>query len=397
MADAPALAHLAAAIDGGDGMKLVDLLADPEPSFARAPDPSDLLAAQASEHQALPPIADGVDLKILTANVGLLDRWYPFTTVGVPEIDHRREYFADILLADGWDVLCLEEVWEDADVDRVRAAAESRGYRVYAGTSAHHQEHGLVIAIRESILDPGAPEVQIERQFENEYDAETFPGPGVRRGYLSWSFGHAASGAKLRVIATHVVAYNQHWRTRTFEARELGLFAATSPSDELVILGGDFNAGPYYPTDVFGEVDGEPVGEWFRNAIMYPVLLHYGEMIDVLAAAGRATDVAAMDAQVDLYDAAAWAREAYGDAAACPERVGEVLTWDWCNDLAFASGGETEWGARLDFIFLRDLKKIARVRDASVVYVDPIQMGDRALYLSDHFGVATTLRVPAGS
>lgn len=394
VAEVPVLAHLAAAMDDADALTLTELLADEAPVFRDAPDPSALLEGQAIAHQALAPIEDGVDLRVLSFNAGLLDRWYPFTHVGVPEVDLRREHFADLLFADGWDVLCLQEVWEDAEVERLRVVAEDRGYRVFTGSPAHRKEHGLVIAIRSAIIDADAPESQIERQFEQEYDVEKFPGPGVERGFLSWSFGHAPSGERLRVISTHIASYAQRWRIRTFQARELGLFVAGAPTDEVVIVGGDFNAGPYYPEDLFGEVDGEPVGEWFRNAIMVPIFLHYGEVIDVFAAAGRATDVAAMDAQLD-YDAAAWRSEPYGDAAGCAASNGQVLTWDWCNDLAFQQGGETEWGARLDFIFLRDRQAKARVIDASLVYTAPIQMGDRALALSDHYGVATTLRLPA--
>lgn len=58
------------------------------------------------------------------------------------------------------------------------------------------------------------------------------------------------------------------------------------------LLGGGLSlAGAYYPLDTFGEVDGEAVTDWWRNAQAYALLLHYGGLYGVFAAAGEARDV----------------------------------------------------------------------------------------------------------
>ncbi len=391
--ESPALLHVAAALEGGGDRTVADLLADEEPKFKAAPDPSDLFDAMYVEHKALPPLAEGDNLRVLTFNVGLLDRWYPFVTVGVPEVDARRARLAEMILSDGWDVLFLQEAWEHVDVQRFEAAAASRGYRVYGGSRQSHDQHGLVIIVREAIIDPVYREVIDEVDFDQQYEPEDFPGPGVRRGYITWRFRHATTGVDLRLVSTHIVSYNDRWFARDFEVRELGLAVRGAPAEEVVIVGGDFNAAPYYPHDSFGMVDGEPVTGWWRNSMMYPLMLHYGGMVDVHALAQPATDVSLM-AMVPPYDEAGWAREPYGDRSWCEGQVNTTFSWDWCNELAFASGGETEYGARLDYLFLRDRQRQARVLESSLVYTDAVDFGEAGeLPRSDHYGFAATLRI----
>ncbi|MCY1004927.1 hypothetical protein OV079_04950 [Nannocystis pusilla] len=109
LVDSPILQHLAAALDDGATLRTSDLFYAERLRFTAAPDPSALLAAQASEHAALPPLAAPATLKVLTYNVGLLNRWYPFTHVGVPYYVERRAEVPARLLGDGWDVLFLQE------------------------------------------------------------------------------------------------------------------------------------------------------------------------------------------------------------------------------------------------------------------------------------------------
>ncbi len=392
--ESPVLEHLGQAYEGGGDRTIGSLLADPDPVFNTPPNPRALLDRQLAEHASLLPIDDGANLRVLTFNLGLLDRWYPFTTADVPEVDLRREHVPPRVFSGGWDVLCFQEVFETIDVDRIRLAAEDRGYRIYEGTSKNHGKHGLVIAVREALIDDEGQEYKHEQIYEQQYDTEHFPGPGVARGFLSWSFVHAPTGQRVTVLDTHTSSFAARWRVRAFQARELGLYVRSRVAKEIVVLGGDFNAAPYYPEDVFGVDDGEAVGEWFANTIMYPVLLHYagGWMIDAMAASGVADDIDAIDG-LPAYDEAAWDREPYGDRSLCDAEK-FTLSWDWCNPLGFDNyGGASEYAARIDYIFVRDLGDDVRVLDAGLHYTEPETLGDVDIELSDHYAVGATLRL----
>src|SRR5690606_33419513 len=130
--------HLAAALEGGEGLQVSDLYFKERLRFKEAADPSQLFAAQAAAHAMLPPLAASEPLRVLTYNTGLLSRWYPLTHVGVPRYQERRERAPELLLGDGWDVLLLQETWELVDVDRFAAEAKAPGHAIYAGRDKNH-------------------------------------------------------------------------------------------------------------------------------------------------------------------------------------------------------------------------------------------------------------------
>jgi endonuclease/exonuclease/phosphatase family metal-dependent hydrolase len=387
LADAPALAHLAAAIDAPEGLTVEDLFRD-RPGYARAPDPSAWLAEMRAEHEAILPAPVAEPLRVLTFNTGLLDRWYPFAVVQVPHVDVRRERSPVELLGDGWDVLLLQEVWDERDVQAFEAEAARRGYLSHAGSSEAHEEHGLLVLVRESLVDPEGPDDRGEATFELQRDIERFPGPGVERGFLSWRFRHAPTGVVIHLFATHTTAFPELSWVRDAQARQLGLATRDVPDDELVVVAGDINAGPYYPHDAFAAVDGEPVVGWWRNAQAYALLLHYGGLWDAHAAAGQADDVAVMD-RLPAYGPA-YLREPLGDAALCEELAGAFTATD-CNSLYFGQYAGTEYPARIDHVLVRDPSGRARVRDSVVVYTEALP--GETFELSDHYGVGVTLLV----
>lgn len=386
LVDSPALAHLAAALDGAEGITVEELYRQ-RPAYARAPDPSVLLAEMRNTHRALPPQGPAERLRVLTYNAGLLDRWYPFTTIQVPFVDDRRRRMPGVLLADGWDVLLLQEVWDRRDVEAFEAEARERGYRSYAGSELAHEEHGLLVLVREELIDPDGPDERREHIYELQRDIEDFPGPGVARGYLSWRFRHAATGVVLNLLDTHTTAFPDLASIRDAQARRFGLAAREVPDDEVVLLGGDVNAGPYYPHDVFGEVDGEPVLDWWRNAQAYALLLHYGGLYDVHAAAGEAADVELMD-QLPPFGPE-YRAEPLGDRALCDELSG-VFTGTDCNSLYFRQYAGTEYPARLDHLMVRDPSGLVRVDGSELVYEGVTSEGYE---LSDHYGVGARVWV----
>ncbi len=389
LADSPALEHLAAALPDAEGLTVEDLLRE-HPAYARAPDPSALLEQMRADHIALPPLAVAAPLRVLSYNTGLLDRWYPFAVVKVPQVDVRRTRSPAELLGDGWDVLLLQEVWDQRDVDAFTQEAARRGYLVHSGSSAAaHEEHGLLMLVREALVDPDGPDERAEETFELQRDIESFPGPGIERGLLSWRFRHAPTGLVINLFDTHTTAFPELAWVREAQVRQLGLRADAVQYDEVVVVAGDINGGAYYPLDRFGEVAGEPVVGWWRNAQAYALLLHYGALWDAHAAAGQADDVAFMDRLPPF--GPAYLREPLGDAALCEELAAAFTATD-CNSLYFEQYAATEYPARIDHVLVRDSMERVRVRDSAIVYREPLAEGYE---LSDHYGVGVTLLLPA--
>jgi endonuclease/exonuclease/phosphatase family metal-dependent hydrolase len=401
------LAHLALALRppgaalGGligvdpDGPKVVDLLAGPPPAFFSAPEPALLAAGRPRLGEARAAVAPGAaPLRALSYNTGLLDRKYIAGHVKVPHRDSRRLVLPERLLNDGWDVILLQEVWEWEDVALLAQAAEAAGYRWWAGEERRHVQHGVMILVRAALVS--GPEQRTEGQFEVQRRIERWPGPNVRRGWLSWTFTHAPSGRRLRVASAHPQAWPQFWRERSLQARQLALAVNDAPEDVIVLLGVDLNAAPYYPHDRFGEVKGKPVEQWWRNAITYPLLRHYGDLLDVAALAAPAGDVAAMAALPAW--SPSWASQALGGA--CGAVPTGVFSATDCNSLYFASYAGEEYPARLDYLFLRDHSAAVGVHATGQAYVDPMTLPTGNHELSDHYGVWADLSIaplaPAG-
>ena len=391
LADSPLLAHLAAALEpGAPGAPRTAeaLLRSDDWRFVSAPRPEALLASDAARGRAQAPAAeDAVPLRVLTYNTGLLDRKYIAGHVAVPQVPTRRRELPERLLSDGWDVILLQEVWEWSDVARFAGEAERRGYRWWAGEEQRHVQHGILILVKAELI--AGEEDKQERQFEAQRCIERWPGPNVRRGYLTWTFTHAPTGQRLRVASAHPQAWPKFWGPRSLQARQLGLDLGQSPDDVVVLLGVDLNAAPYYPHDQFGAVKDAPVEDWWRNAVTYPLIRHYGDLLDVAALAAPAGDITAMDALPAW--SPAWRSAPVGGA--CAGVQPGVFTGTDCNSLYFASYGGEEYPARLDYLFLRDREGVVRVERSAHVYVEPLAFASGSHELSDHYGVMAELRL----
>lgn len=387
LVDVPALSHFARATQ--DGLVLtVEELYRRRPAYTSAPDPTLHFEAMARAHRALPTPTASTPLRVLSYNLALLDRWYPFAVVASPEVDRRRARAPEILLGDGWDILLLQEVWDLRDVDALRAEAEARGYVLYAGSDGGHEEHGLVVLVHRDRFDPSGPDERREATYAFQRDIEDFPGPGIARGYLSWRFRDRASGRTLFVFATHASAFPELAHVRETQVRELGLATHAAAPDDLVIVGGDLNGAPYYPVDVFGEVDGEPVRDWWRNAQAYALMLHYGALQDAMVALHGARDVQWMQ-QLPAYDAS-FRDEPLGDRTRCLQFAGAFTATD-CNRVYFEQYAGTEFPARIDHVLWRDPLEAVRVTAAALHY-EGLLPGE-TFELSDHAGVGVTFAV----
>lgn len=387
--DSAVLRHLDAAWAGDDAPTVADVIRAGDAPFDRAPDPSALLDALAAAHAALPPLEDPVELRVLTYNVGWLSRTYLGSRVEVPEIAARRELLPERLFDGTWDVLFLQEVWEDADVERLRAAAEPAGYRVWGGSERLHDQHGLAIAYKAERF--GEPEAALENTFQQQRALEFWPGPGVRRGWLHWVVPLRGTSRRLHLLDVHATSFVPFYKARDSQARQVGRSLAGVPPDDVVLLGGDLNSAPYYRDDVWLDDDGEAVAPWWRNAPAWALWLHHGPFEDAVVAAGRTGDVALMDALPARPPADPTVP--FGDPSWCEAHRGELFTGTDCNSLYFRQYGGTEPPARLDHVLFRDPGRHVRVTGAELVFVEPVEQEGRRFELSDHYGISVTMQI----
>lgn len=386
MDSVPVLAHLAASLPEDSDKTLQAVLSKNGPRFVTAPDPTPFLSDQV--HASTGPDS-GEPLRVLTYNTALLDRGYllGLQRVRMPRVPARRASLPSQLVKDDWDVILLQEVWDWPDVVRIAETAERAGYVWFAGSKRRHKQHGLMILVRGTLID--GPQERTEGQFADQRRIERWPGPNIKRGYLTWSFTHAPSGQRLRVASAHLQSYAAWWQVRTLQARQLGLDLAASPDDTIVILGTDLNAGPYYPEDVFGQVDGEPVGEWWQNALTWPALQHYGGLTDLRVVGHDLGDVRAMHAMPE-WNPGWLKRPLNGDCHMVPA---EVFTGTDCNRLYFQSYGGTEYPARLDHLLMRAPPDTVGIASTGLSYVEPVDVRGSLHELSDHYGVHAELRI----
>ncbi len=388
LAESPILAHLSEAGAAGDVSAL--LRSDSE-IFTSAPDPSTLFSTQYAEHQALPALAESTQLRVLTFNTALLSRTYLGNLVEMPELEARRARMGEVLFSTGYDVLLLQEVWEWADLLALQVQGAANGYVVYGGTASLHSEHGLAIAVREDVIDWTSPQDQTEQQFSAQRKLEYWPGPDVRRGWLTWSFTLAGTSRRIHLYDLHATSFVSFWLQRELQARQVGMEVASRPAEDVVILGGDLNSGPYYSTDTWTDGVGEVVPEWWRNAAAYALWLHYGELYDALNAVRIPEDVTL--GKTVPTDHAGFLTEPYGRAGWCDEVAGTVFSATDCNTIYFQSYAGTEFPARLDHIFIRDPSSVVRVQSAGLTLNEPMTFSTGTFELSDHFGVEATLEI----
>lgn len=386
MADIPVLQHLAASLPEDADKRLVSVLDKAGPRFVTAPDPT----AHFERQQAVDKgPQDGVPLRVLTYNVALLDRGYllGLQRVQMPKVPARRSALPAQVLKDGWDVVLLQEVWDWSDVVRLAEAAEREGYVWFAGSKRKHKQHGQMILVRGTLIE-GA-QVRTEGQFDDQRRIERWPGPNIKRGYLTWTFTHSPTGQRMRVATAHPQAWASWWLVRTLQARQLGIDLGATPDDTIVVLGTDLNAGPYYPEDTFGEYEGEPVGEWWQNSLTWPVMQHYGGLHDIRVVGTDLGDVPAMHALPE-WNRGWLKRPLNGDCGLVP---GNVFTGTDCNSLYFSSYGGAEYPARLDHLFLRAPDGTVGIAETGLSYVDPVDIRGATHELSDHYGVFAELRI----
>lgn len=389
LAEVPALAHLAAAAGEPDATVL-DLM-EGGVAFGEAPDPTDYFGQSFTAHADL-PVGEGQRLSVLTYNTGLLSRIYLVFKVAVPEIEARRARMAEEVFGADHDIIFLQEVWEMDDARSLAEAGEAAGYRVMWGDKrGFHKETGLLIAVREDLV--GDDEAMDRVQFAAQWKSENFPGPNLKRGWLHWSFSLPNGGPTLHLFDTHLTPFYTKGDTRNLQVRELGLQIAGLPADDLVLVGGDFNAGWAYPRDVWTDAEGAEHPGWWANSAMAPLFAHYGGLTDLANLAQMSPEVQ-LAADLGVADAS-WLEQPYGDTGFCEAAPGTFTATD-CNGLYHQNYAATEFPARMDLLWLRDTQARVRARSRELAFTEPLDFGgDGSFELSDHYGQVVEIELLA--
>lgn len=384
----PTLGHLGAALSKPNGTA-ADLFAK-DVGFKARPEAGPALAAHHASAVKDAP-AGAVGLSVMTYNVALLDV-KPFekqlggSRVGraisgfierkaggaleSPDIADRRAVLPEAILGTGKDVILLQEVWNPEDVARFQKAAEAKGYVALVTPRDQHTD-GLMTLVKKSLIDESQGGIGQRAVTYGEQDAKERIIGSVKRGIQEVRFFHKDLGF-VRVANTHAQAYPEHWGERRDQMRTLGLLMRDGDPNDVVIGGGDLNAGPYYPSDTHERKDGKKVGDWYKNGMSYWSLLHYGGATDA-ALAGRS----AAEAQADV-------TAAHTD----PTTPGWPHTATALNDLYAMQYDERP--ARLDHLMTSG-NRAMKAAKSTVDFTE--RRADVGGSLSDHYAVSVDLQI----
>jgi endonuclease/exonuclease/phosphatase family metal-dependent hydrolase len=384
LADTPLFAHYLDTLEGAQDLLVRQLYEQPL-RFTGTPTPTQLLLTQHASNPA--PAANARTLRLLTYNVALLDAklfgLVPYTAT--PDLEARAPILFDHVLAAGHDIVTLQEVWRPADVQRLLGAAERAGYWV-AVSDRRGATDGLAIAVKKTVAER-ALEVGGASYDEPSSGLEFFPGPGLNRAFMFARFEVEGIG-QVVVYNTHAAAFPSSYPDRMQNVRQLGLHLHRHPPQQaLVLLGGDMNGAPYYRSNDWTLPDGTVQSVWFANTLSYPLMLHYGGLVD-LALRGRATAQAALD-DVTLGDQVPQTL----DAGYCAATPAVLFTATDCNPLYRAQYEGTEFPSRIDYFFARDPDGRVHVSEASLAFTEDFEYGGKLGPLSDHYGQAVTVQI----
>jgi endonuclease/exonuclease/phosphatase family metal-dependent hydrolase len=404
IADAAATAHLGRAIDGGDALTFRQVIEQGDGLvFSSTPDPSTLLSDTNVVDDTR--VRTGRrPLSMMTYNVALLDvnifGVIPYAET--PDLQRRRDVIAGLIFDRGVDVVLLQEVWLAEDVEEFTRTAEEFDYRVFLQDRTGHND-GLMTLVRKAIIQPGTESDFDYGAYGSQSSTEYFPGPGIQRGWNSVRFIHRDIGP-IQVFNTHMQAFSENWLGRVKQSRELGILMRSAVDSEethheLVFAGGDFNAGPYYKNSNWKLPDGSEQDIWLHNAISYPVLLAYGDLVD-LAIMGRPAADALADVVLGntvVNDPGKSVSVPGADEGWCETTPHTTFTASDCNSLYFAQYAGTEFPARLDHLFAHDPDERIVVTSSALTFTEKVTFGDKEVEPSDHYAVVVEMLVSAAT
>lgn len=387
----PEFAEYLGALNGAAGFTVADLYTKTL-TFSATPNPTALLVAtQAGDPAAA---SNAVPVRMLSYNLGLLDATvFGFVTYTTsPDLAARQAVIFDLILAEGYDVITFQEIWDSRDVDRLRKVAAASGYWVATSTRDGFTD-GLAIAVKKTFA-PAATQVGSDR-YEDAEPVEFFPANGYVRGFLYARMNAPGIGSVV-VYSTHMAPFPAFWRSRMANARELGLqLSGHTTDDEIVLVGGDMNASPYYRKNDWQLPNGKSEDVWLSNTISYPVLLHYGGLTDMVVR-GRSAADAALDVTLgDLVpnDPGPALKIPFGVDGYCQGTPQTLFTATDCNVLYFEQYAGTEFPARIDHLLTRDPKGRVHVAQTALAFTKDVAYGGKTGPLSDHYAQSVDLLI----
>ncbi len=389
LAGSPLFAHYQGVMSGANtvGELLTNTL-----TFSGTPTPRALLRSMQASNPAR--AANAVPLTVLSYNVGLLDvtlfGLIPYSST--PHLEARRRIMAETVFSMGYDVIAFQEIWGARDLERFREAGRAAGYWVVSSPRNGYTD-GLAIAVRTSVApEPGVVQAQ---QYVEISANDFYPAPGFSRGFLSVRFVSPTLGA-VTVYDSHTAAFPAAYKLRMSHAREMALHLRANVADgELAFVLGDLNAAPYYKSDNWALPGGANEPDWFANTLSYPVLMHYGGLVD-LAVRGRTVADADLDITLgDMVpnDPAQSLRIPFGVEGYCASTPNTLFTATDCNALYFTQYAATEFPSRIDFVFARDTANRVHVERSEVAFTAPVTYDGVTGPLSDHYGQLVRLQV----
>ncbi len=401
LSESPAALHLVDALEGGGELTFAQLFERGEGlTFANRPDPSALLTATNVLDDARDR-AGRVPLTLLTLNIGLLDLkvlgFIPYART--PDLDQRRQVVAGRIFSRADDVVLLQELWLEPDIEEFVRTGEDFGYRGFFPHDRSTHVDGLAIFVKESVISGGTTPSVRGGTYASQDTKEYFPGPGIQRSWMSLRFIHPDVGP-VTLFDTHLQSFPEHWLGRMKQGRELGIIMRQvlddeETADDLILLGGDLNAAPYYTKATWTIPDGSVQDRWFHNTLLQPVLASYADLVD-LAIMGRPArdalaDVALGDTVVNDATTALDIPGASPDW--CATTPTTTFTNTDCNSLSFEQYAGTEYPARVDHLLAHDPNGRIVVAKSELVFTKPEPFGGVVVETSDHYGVAAEIFV----
>jgi hypothetical protein len=351
--------------------------------FDHAPNPTLLLEKMQRENPD--PTADGVNLTVTSLNVALLKGYLfksPLSVVEAPYVDERTPAVIDSLLDGENGVVFVQELWTNEAQTYAEEAAARLGYQVAGHVSGLGLLTGLYTFVRDDLVQNY---IHVDQTDYSGFGADPIAlSVSIVRGFQVVSFTHPTIG-RVRLYNTHQAPFPHGWSQRLFEQRQIGEAISSEPDDALVLVGGDFNAGPYYARNRWTDATGSDVPDWFENALAYPVGLFFGGLDDLFVR-GRTAETAALDVTAGDAVENGWQSAAttpFGVPGWC-DLYGAAFSATDCNALYFAQYAGQEAPARLDQLLVRDPTGRVHARNSRIVFDTMRLPSGETIPVSDH-------------
>ena len=185
----------------------------------------------------LPPVA-----KIAIPPFGLPVGWWEMGSEGITDLE-RAKQIGKLLAKGDWDVIVLQEVFDEAARAVIRKALEKKGYATHGpfGNDLFNDDSGLFVAAKLEVTATAFHE------FGAKTGADALVDKGVCGALLRTSDPWGTKVHSLLVFGTHLQAGEEHQNVRERQLGELRRFlskslgASKDPSRVGAVVLGDFN------------------------------------------------------------------------------------------------------------------------------------------------------------